>query len=470
MNRNFYFLGIFFTGLLFLTGLIQSIFYLQLGGRIFTLEYFMPWFFVVNFISLFWILILLRYFHHKNYWFTFFTGILAAIASLCHTILFYNLLVGREIMSYLPFTFMATMGAGIILYGLSLIFSAAGNRPWLKIAGICIFFLDLFLLITGVWALQTGDIETKITMEKYQQWASLAGNIIPLLFILNFWSEQQEEKEQSAQTTLQKSFYAFMGVAGTIALFFALVSGQNLAGEANWFVQQPVRAPKVAQPFEARTYVNSAGDTLKYRFMKPLNYDPQKKYLIVITLHGGAGSGTDNIIKVDGSWTAQILSKQENREKYPAFIFVPQCPPGASWGVIPKLTVVDTLVFDAIIALEEEFEIDRDRRYVMGEFLGGYGSWHFISTRPEMFAAAVPICGGGDPTLAQNIVDVPVWAFHGQNDRIVPVERSREMIEAIKNAGGNPRYTEFPDEGHIILESFENTPGLLEWVFEQKRE
>lgn len=71
--------------------------------------------------------------------------------------------------------------------------------------------------------------------------------------------------------------------------------------------------------------------------------------------------------------------------------------------------------------------------------------------------------------LAQNIVDVPVWAFHGRNDRIVPVSGSREMIEAIKNAGGNPWYTEFPDEGHIISEFFENIPGLLDWIFAQKR-
>jgi predicted peptidase len=130
---------------------------------------------------------------------------------------------------------------------------------------------------------------------------------------------------------------------------------------------------------------------------------------------------------------------------------------------------VDSIVFNAIEALEQEFSIDEDRRYVMGESLGGYGSWHFITMHPKLFAAAVPICGGGDPAAAPAIANVPVWAFHGEQDRSVPVARSREMIEAIRNAGGNPKYTEYPDEGHIISKQVTATPGLLDWVFAQKR-
>lgn len=77
--------------------------------------------------------------------------------------------------------------------------------------------------------------------------------------------------------------------------------------------------------------------------------------------------------------------------------------------------------------------------------------------------------GGGNPDLADKIVDVPIWAFHGAKDRNVLVEGSRKMIAAIKEAGGNPLYTEFPDEGHIFSESFEKTEGMLDWVFAQKR-
>jgi predicted peptidase len=188
-----------------------------------------------------------------------------------------------------------------------------------------------------------------------------------------------------------------------------------------------------------------------------------------VCLHGGGGRGTDNLIQIEGSWTAQLLSEQPNREKYPAFVFAPQCPPTASWGGLPGGQVYDSIVFEAIALLEKEFNIDASRRYVMGESLGGYGSWHFITARPQMFAAAVPICGGGDPSQANTIADIPVWAFHGAKDRSVPVRLSREMIEAMKQAGGNPKYTEYSDEGHIISKQVMDTPGLLDWLFEQSQ-
>ncbi len=129
---------------------------------------------------------------------------------------------------------------------------------------------------------------------------------------------------------------------------------------------------------------------------------------------------------------------------------MPQCPSGSDWGrslgesekeVRPKLGRTDqpsvsSLVFEVIHTLENEFKIDTTRRYVTGQSMGGVGSWHFILTHPQMFAAAIPICGGGNPDLATKIVDVPVWAFHGQKDKAVPVEFSRNMIDAIKKAGG----------------------------------
>ena len=106
----------------------------------------------------------------------------------------------------------------------------------------------------------------------------------------------------------------------------------------------------------------------------------------------------------------------------------------------------------------------------MGHSLGGYGTWHFIATRPEMFAAGVPMAGEGDPTLARNIVDVPVWAFHGRLDRNVPVSGSRNIIEAARRFGGNPRYTEYPYIGHGIWDEIKGTSELMDWVFAQKRQ
>lgn len=186
-------------------------------------------------------------------------------------------------------------------------------------------------------------------------------------------------------------------------------------------------------------------------------------------LHGGAGWGTDNYRQFEGSLFARLLSKAANREKYPAFLFVPQCPPGSSWGGLADLPAIDSLVFEAIRALEGEFAIDKNRIYVVGHSLGGYGTWNFIGKNPGRFAAAIPAAGEGDPALAANMRDVAIWAFHGANDRNVPVSGSRNVIEAIRKAGGNPRYTESPNGGHS-WEIVTETPGVLDWLFAQKRD
>ena len=224
------------------------------------------------------------------------------------------------------------------------------------------------------------------------------------------------------------------------------------------------RASETAQLFEASTYTNTRSDSLPYRLLKPLDYDPLKKYPLVVCLSGSGGRGTDNLKQIAGCWPAQILAKPESRETYPCFVLVPQCPPGNSWGYSvdqntrekweeeegrPWPPGVYSLVFDLIEQIESDYNIDLNRRYVTGQSLGGSGSWHFIITRPQMFAAAIPICGGADPSLGKSIAPIPVWAFHGAKDQAVPVYLSRDMIDAIEAAGGSPLYTEFPDAGHV---------------------
>jgi predicted peptidase len=225
----------------------------------------------------------------------------------------------------------------------------------------------------------------------------------------------------------------------------------------------------LAEPFEARSYEDGEGNSLLYRLLKPLDYDPAKKYPMVVCLHGGAGWGTDNYRQFEGSLFARMLSKAENRKKYPAFLFVPQCPPGFSWGGLPRHPPIDSLVLETITALEHEFAIDENRLYVAGHSLGGYGAWYFIGNHPDKFAAAVPVAGEGDPALAENMLDVAVWAFHGANDRNVPVSGSREVIQAIRKIGGDPHYTESPDGGHG-WEIVDEAPGLLDWLFAQQRD
>ncbi|WP_439484263.1 prolyl oligopeptidase family serine peptidase [Cyclobacterium plantarum] len=465
MNQTFYKISLFFSGLILLAGLVQAYFYFQIGTKIYGLESFIYWFLLLNGTSILYHVILLKYFYYKKFQYSFLSFSLVTLAAFVYGLIVFQMLWSRETSNYLPVTFLILAGSGII-YGLTLILSRAAERPWLKLGGVLIFVIDLFLFTTLTWSLQyPGSISN---LETYQEWAAQIGLLVPVFYLLNFSSELKRFKFVNEETKLQNTFNGIFGAIGAISLILVLVVGSQIFNTVQWFAQQPQRAQKLAEPFDARIYVSENGDTLKYRLMKPEDPEPQKKYPLVIALHGGAGSGTENLIQVDGSWTAQFLAKPSNREKYPAYLFVPQCPPGSSWGVVPNIPVVDELVFEAIISLEAEFSIDKTRRYVMGESLGGYGTWHFISTRPKMFAAAVPICGGGNPNFAHKIKDVPIWAFHGAQDRIVPVKSSRKMIAALNEAGGNPLYTEFADEGHIISESFENTEGLLDWVFAQQ--
>ena len=220
---------------------------------------------------------------------------------------------------------------------------------------------------------------------------------------------------------------------------------------------------ETAALFSAHSYKSDDGDSIPYRLLKPLNYDPEQEYPLVVCLSGSGGRGDDNVLQIGGCWPAQVLAQQSHREDYPCFVLAPQCPTGQNW------VSIDSLVFAMIRQVEDEYSVDTDRRYVTGQSMGGSGSWNYIATHPDMFAAAVPICGRTDTTLSGRISRVPVWAFHGEQDDAVPVDFSRSMIAASKAAGGSPRYTEFPGVGHVSWPLAYDTPGLLDWLFAQKR-
>jgi predicted peptidase len=126
-------------------------------------------------------------------------------------------------------------------------------------------------------------------------------------------------------------------------------------------------------------------------------------------------------------------------------------------------------VFDLIEALCNEHHIDKDRIYLTGVSMGGYGTWDLISRRPELFAAAIPVCGGGDPAQAEKLAKLPIWAFHGDADPLVPVQRLRDMIAAIKKAGGTPKSTEHKGVGHDAWNATYRDNNVLDWLFAQKK-
>lgn len=127
------------------------------------------------------------------------------------------------------------------------------------------------------------------------------------------------------------------------------------------------------------------------------------------------------------------------------------------------------LTLEVLAKLQKEFSIDDKRLYLTGLSMGGYGTWDTLARYPNLFAAAVPICGGGDESAAATLKDIPIWCFHGGADTTVPTERSRNMIKAIKDAGGTPQYTEYPGVGHNSWDKAYSEPELPNWLFAQHR-
>jgi lysophospholipase L1-like esterase/poly(3-hydroxybutyrate) depolymerase len=236
-------------------------------------------------------------------------------------------------------------------------------------------------------------------------------------------------------------------------------------------------APTPADIYEARTVTGADGATLGYRLLKPEPYDAAKKYPLVLLMHGAGERGTDNAAQL--KYGSQLFLKPDARAKFPCFVMMPQCPPDQKWADIDwtsdnpkqpeKVSAPMALALTALDGLQKEFSIDPDRLYVGGLSMGGYGTWDLITRFPDKWAAAVPICGGGDKAVAAKAKAVPIWAFHGTEDSAVKVARTREMIEGIKAAGANPLYSEYPYVAHDSWTPAFGEPELLPWLFAQKR-
>lgn len=229
--------------------------------------------------------------------------------------------------------------------------------------------------------------------------------------------------------------------------------------------------------FEARTFDDGAGRALKYRLFIPKGYaDTTIRYPLTVFLHGSGESGDDNASQLINNGPG-ALSHPATQEKFPSFVLCPQCPKGGQWGYYRgDITPAGTVV--AIVrALQKEFRIDPDRIYVTGLSLGGMGAWYAIAEHPDLFAAAVPVCGAGDVSRVDRIRSIPVWAFHGMDDKAVPIAGptrwakeiagDRDMVRALKDAGGDARITEYEKQGHAVWGAAYADPGLMPWLFAQ---
>jgi predicted peptidase len=197
-----------------------------------------------------------------------------------------------------------------------------------------------------------------------------------------------------------------------------------------------------------------------YLLFLPEDYGREKKsWPLILFLHGAGERGSD-VEKVKVHGPPKIVQTQKD---FPFVVVSPQCPEGDWWTDKTELLIN---LLDGIVA---RYDVDTERIYLTGLSMGGYGSWALASKYPDRFAAVVPICGGGDRILARTLKDVPIWAFHGAKDSVVPVEESKELVEAINARGGNAKLTIYPDANHDSWTRTYDNPELYEWLIEHRR-
>jgi predicted peptidase len=229
-----------------------------------------------------------------------------------------------------------------------------------------------------------------------------------------------------------------------------LLAAAAAAGEA------PMAGKQVPRTFDKEI---TKRVVLKYLLYLPEGYSnakSAKSWPLVLFLHGAGESGKDvNKVKVHGPPKLVAGGKE-----FPFVLVSPQSP-GFGWDVDALKALVDEI--------KHKYRVDPDRVYVTGLSMGGFGTWALAAAYPKEFAAVMPICGGGEPIWARKIKDVPAWVFHGAKDPVVPLKRSEEMVNALKKAGGNVRFTVYPDAGHDSWTETYNNPQVYEWLLQQRR-
>ena len=198
---------------------------------------------------------------------------------------------------------------------------------------------------------------------------------------------------------------------------------------------------------------------MSYLLYLPDGYkdDRSRRWPLVVFLHG-AGERGDDLNKVKLHGPPRYIAKGTS---YPFILLAPQCPEKRWWDADVILALLDRVA--------AAYRVDPDRVYLTGLSMGGFGTWEAAATAPRRFAAIVPICGGGDPATAPKLVHTPIWAFHGADDPVVPVARSRRMVDAVQAAGGDAKLTVYPDTGHDSWTRTYEDPRVFDWLLAHKR-
>lgn len=227
--------------------------------------------------------------------------------------------------------------------------------------------------------------------------------------------------------------------------------------------------------------VSAGSATYRYQVYVPADWSKHKKWPVILFLHGAGERGDDGLIQTEVGMGTAV---RRHLDRFPCLVVFPQCRRNV-WWLAPEM---ETQALRALEQAIKEFNGDPQRVYLTGISMGGYGTWNIAPKYPGKFAALVPVCGGvrlppsarnlpgmpSDPPegryaeIAQKIGSVPVWVFHGSADTAVPVAESRKMVEALKAAGRNVKYTEYEGVGHNSWDRAYAEPELLPWMLAQR--
>jgi predicted peptidase len=226
--------------------------------------------------------------------------------------------------------------------------------------------------------------------------------------------------------------------------------------------------------FESQEVMDGGKTLLRYRILRPATIEPGRVYPLIVFLHGAGERGDDNVRQLTHG-AAELL---RYTEAHPAFVIFPQCPTGTWWDgpnwlsndrKPAKVAAPLPQVIDLVDRMMQEQPIDPTRVYVTGMSMGGFGTCATVAARPDLFAAAMPVCGGGNPEWAARYRSTAFWFTHGNADPWVPVEKSRQMVRAMREAGQVVRYTELSGVGHDAWTPTYNSDLTLNWLFSQRR-
>lgn len=236
--------------------------------------------------------------------------------------------------------------------------------------------------------------------------------------------------------------------------------------------------------YEKKELVFAEGKILPYRILYPVNYDKTKKYPLLLFLHGAGERGKDNEKQL--AWGSKLFITEENRKNFPAIVVFPQCPEESFWAVMktdqtkqPAVRTFDYTVEpnwplaaanELVKKLLKEEGVDKSRVYISGLSMGGMGTFESVYRYPDMYAAALPICGGGDVNhYDKRVAKVPFWIFHGAADAVVNVKLSQEMVEKLKALKAEVRYSEYPGVNHDSWNKAFAEPDYLSWMLLHKK-